>query len=169
MSEVQRYSEVPCPPSADPIDPDRGAVSGWRSNPLLRVVASTAERAPIRGSEPGPQDWAGLVDLVHGTARRLRRVEANARDQDRSFGEALRRARDEIVTAEHRARQAEFQTDAVRQRADARIAAAEARAMAAEGQARAAEDRARHAEAWLTRVQATILSAFPEPNDQAVA
>lgn len=169
VSEVQRHSEVPCSSPADPIDPARGPDRGWRSDPLLRVVASAEERSPIWRSEPAPQEWDGLVDLVHGTARRLRRVEAGARDQERSGEDALRRARDGIVAAERHAQQAEAQADAVRQRADARIAAAEARARAAEAQAREVEDRARHAEAWLVRVQATILSAFPEPSAQATA
>ncbi|MCJ2087677.1 hypothetical protein MKK88_17050 [Methylobacterium sp. E-005] len=169
MSDIKRFSDDACSRLADLIGPDRAGASGGRFDASLRVVASVDERTPVSDSDVEPQDWSGLVDLVHGAARRLRRIEVGARDQDRSLGEALQRAQDGIVAADLRAQQAETLADEVRHRAEARVAAAEARVAAAEARARGAEDRARHAESWLMRVQATILSEFPEPNAQVAA
>jgi hypothetical protein len=74
----------------------------------------------------------------------------------------LRRARDAVVSAERQAQQAETLADAAGRRADARIAAAEACA-------RAGDARAGQAGALAARVQAAILSEFPDSTTQAAA
>lgn len=169
MSEVQSFCGAVFPRPADAIGSDPVGQLEGRFDTRLRLIRSPDERATTSHTASSLPDWSGLVDLVHAAAHRLRRTEAQAQDQDRTFGQALRRARDEVVTAERQARQAETLADSVHQRAEARIAAAEARAAAAEAQAHAAEGRAREAEAWLGRVQATILTEFPESNAQAAA
>ncbi|MCJ2072332.1 hypothetical protein MKK75_26670 [Methylobacterium sp. J-030] len=169
MSDIQSFRGDAYPRAADLIGSDRDAVSGERFNTRLRIVPSPEARTPVSQTAPALPDWSGLVDLVHAAARHLHRTQAQAQDQDRASGQALRRARDAVVAAERQARQAESLADAVRRRAEDRVAAAERRVAAAEAHALAAEGRARESEAWLGRVQATILSAFPEPNDQAAA
>lgn len=163
MSEVQNVLDGPYSRPADRIGSDRVTVFDRRSDTHLRLVPCLDESSP-----PLP-DWTGLVDLVRAAARRLRRIEAHAQDQDRSCRQALRRARDAVVSAERQAQQAETLADAVGRRADARIAAAVARADAAEACARAADARAGQAGALAARVEAAIRSEFPDPNAQAAA
>ncbi|WP_267427524.1 hypothetical protein [Methylobacterium sp. GC_Met_2] len=163
MSEVQNVLEGPCPRPADRIGSGRVALFDGRSDRRLRPVPCLDVRAPAL------PDWSGLVDLVRAAARRLRQIEVHAQDQNRSCRQALRRARDAVVAAERQAQRAESLADVVGHRVDARIAAAAARANAAEAGARAADARANQAGALAARVQAAILSEFPDPNAQVAA
>jgi len=169
VSEVQNVLEGPSPRPADRIGSDRVAVSGGRSDTRLRLVPCLDEPAPASRAAPALPDWTGLVDLVRAAARRLRQIEAHGQDQDRSCRQALRRARGAVIAAERQAQQAETLAEAVGRRADARIAAAAARADAAEACARAADARAGQGGMLAARVQAAILSEFPDPNAPIVA
>ncbi|MCJ2021742.1 hypothetical protein MKK84_30750 [Methylobacterium sp. E-065] len=169
MSEVQNILEGPCPRPGDSIGSDRAAVFDGRSDTRLRLVPGLDEPAPASQAAPALPDWTGLVDLVRAAARRLRQIEAHAEDRDRSCRQALRRARDAVVSAERQAQQAETLADAAGRRADTRIAAAAARADAAEACARAADARAGQAGALAARVQAAIVSEFPDSTTQAAA
>ncbi len=169
MSEVQNFRGDAYPRPAGPIASDQDTVlDGWFGTRLRGIDCPDAQ-VPVPYAASALADWSGLVDLVRAAARRLRQAEGQAEDQDRAFGQALRRARDAVVTAEQQAQHAETLAEAMHQRARIRIAAAEARAGAAEAQAHAAEGRACEAEAWRARVQTTILSEFPETNAQAAA
>lgn len=163
VNDVETSPEESCPGGADLIGLDLIETPDERSDTQRRVVP------PASASESVPQAWSGLVDLVHAAAGRLCRTEAHVRDQDRFFRTALQQARDDAVLAEEHAHQAERLAQEAQRRAEDRIAIVEARVQAAEERARIAEARARHAEDWSTRVQATILSEFPDAADRVAA
>lgn len=166
VSEVQRLFDAS---GLRLVGPDGIAALGGRPDPHVRDVQPMDEQASISEAEPAPRSWAALLDLTHAVARHLQRIEAHDREQTRCVRQALGQARDGVVHAAEQAQRAEHLAAEAYRQAEGRIAAAEARVQAAEERARLADLRARHAEVWLARVQAAILSEFPEAADRAAA
>lgn len=136
---------------------------------ILKVSPSIREplQAPTRRSPP--QEWDALIQQVQMAARQSREAQTQAREQEVRTELILKEVREDITTANERARLAEAKARDVQVRAEAQILAAEERAKAAEARAKAAEDRAQHAEQWLVRVQETIVSEFTDLTEQAAA
>ncbi|MCJ2125866.1 hypothetical protein [Methylobacterium sp. J-077] len=171
MGELQRLLRTAYASSVDTADEPLVAPRADLSN-LLRIVSSTDAQTHVSIPQPSPKDWSGLIDLVRAAARQAREVQAQARQQEARFEEALQRARDGIIASDERAHIAEAIGREAQLCAEVHVTAAEGWAKAAEERARKAEQHARDAEGWLARVQETILSEFADLTvlpDQAAA
>jgi hypothetical protein len=169
VSELQRLLDDPRFRPADKAKREPGAAPDANPGGLLRVVSSATEPAETPMPPIQTQDWDALIHRVQTAARQARVIEAQSREREERIEHVLQRVREDITTANERARIAEMQAREAQVRAEAQIIAAEERVKAAEARARAAEERAQHAEEWLGRVQDAILSEFSDLTDQAAA
>ncbi|GEP03060.1 hypothetical protein [Methylobacterium oxalidis] len=122
---------------------------------VVKLTGASGHFAPSSsGTQPSlSPDPSKLVEHLRSAAQHVRKLEAQAKEQELRIQEMLERIREEIISANERVRAAEDQVEEMRVRADALARDAEERIQAAEVRACMAEE-------WMSRVQATITREF---------